>query len=212
MAVAATARLLTAATIKGAARTFNVAASALRAICVVESGGTGYLPDGRLKILLEGHKLWKALKLRDISPLRLAAAVPSCCFPSWTTRWYKGGAGEWERVARVLAWASKNDAARFESYKKAVYESCSWGMFQLMGGNYHAAGFPDVYALKHALEQSEAAQLNAILLWMDHEGLLRKLRAGDLRGFVRGYNGAGQVSVYFARLTRAMRRAVQEGF
>lgn len=193
---------LTPAEITDAAFGSSIERAALVAVIEVESGGSGFLADGRPKILFEGHYLWKRLKTRGINPARIAAAKPSLCFPSWTRRWYRGGAAEWTRVQDVLAWASINAPTQFESYKKAAYESCSWGLFQLMGANYEAAGFESVYKFAKAHRESEARQLEAILVWMRGNGLLAKLRAKDWAGFARGYNGPGQVPVYSARLRR----------
>lgn len=200
-------KALTDAEIITTAHEHGIEPAALKAVIAVESGGTGYLPDGRVKILFEGHILWKRLQTRGISPQALAKAKPSLCFPSWTRAFYRGGAREWERVQGVLDWASENAPTQFESYKRAAYESCSWGLFQLMGFHYAAAGYPDVYALKHALEVSEAEHLAAILRWMGGNGLLAKLQDKDWVGFTRGYNGLGQVPVYSARLAQAYRKA-----
>lgn len=193
---------LTAAEITAAASANSIERCALVAVIAVESGGTGFLVDGRPKILFEGHYLWKRLKARGINPARIAAARPSLCFPSWTRRWYRGGSAEWGRVQAVLDWASANAPDQFESYKKAAYESCSWGLFQLMGANYEAAGFESVYQFAEAHRESEARQLQAILTWMSGNGLLAKLRNKDWIGFTRGYNGPGQVVVYSAKLRR----------
>lgn len=46
-------RTLTAADIERAAALAQVEPAALRAVIAVESGGSGFLPDGQLKILFE---------------------------------------------------------------------------------------------------------------------------------------------------------------
>lgn len=176
----------------------------LRAVIAVESGGTGFLPDGRPRILLEGHLLWRRLRVRGISPVGLARQHPTLCFPSWTRRWYRGGTGEWERLERVIRFGAGQP--EWEGYKKAGLESCSWGLFQLLGMNYAAAGFRNVYELKHAHEAGEPEQLAAILRWMGTNGLLGALRRKDWIRFTRGYNGPGQVPLYSARLAAAYRR------
>lgn len=200
---------LTQSEITAAAVANSIERAALIAVIEVESGGSGFLADGRPKILLEGHYLWKQLKARGIDPKRIAASKPSLCFPSWTRKWYRCGAAEWARVQQVLDWASANAPTQFESYKKAAYESCSWGLFQLMGANYEAAGFDNVYQFAEAHRASEAKQLEAILTWMRGNGLLAKLRAKDWSGFARGYNGPGQVAVYSAKLRREYEEAAR---
>jgi hypothetical protein len=198
---------LTAADLAAAATEHRVEVAALRALIAVESGGRGFLPNGWLKILFERHILWKRLRLRGLDPGPLAAARPDLCGVRWDRRHYRGGAAEWDRVAGVLAWAGRNTPEQWESYKKAAYESCSWGLFQLMGFHYASVGFPDVYAFKHALETGEAEHLRAILAWMEGNGLLAVLRAKDWRRLARGYNGDGQVERYSALLAEAYARA-----
>lgn len=205
------AKTLTAQDIVAAARQYDLEPALLIAITEVESGGNGFLPDGRVKILLERHVLWQRLQARGIDPRPLATDLPGLCGKSWAPKSYPYGSqlAQYDRLARVVGWASAHDAARWESYKKAAYEACSWGLFQVMGYHYQACGFPDVYALKHAFEASEAAHLTAILAWMTGNGLLKKLRKKDWRGFVRGYNGAGQVDRYTAKLQAAYDAALR---
>lgn len=201
---------LTEAEIVAAATAAKVEPAALRAVISVESGGSGFLPDGRLKILLEGHLLWRRLQSRGIDPTPLHRNRPDLCFPRWTRRHYRGGVGEWNRVQDVLDWASAHAPERFESYKKAAYEACSWGLFQLLGMNHAAAGYANVYALKHDFETGEAAQLRAILRWMEQTGILPFLQRKQWPQFVRRYNGPGQVPLYSARLLATYWKARRE--
>ena len=200
---------LTAAAIRTAAAEHTLDVRCLRAVITVESGGSGFLGNGWIKILFEAHHLYKRLQAggRNINPAKLAAQRPDLCRRKWNAHLYVGGAGEWDRVAAVLAWASRNDPTHWESYKKAAYESCSWGLFQLMGFNYAAAGYPDIYAMKHDHEAGEPQQLAAILRWMHHEGLIGLLRARNWRSFARRYNGPGQVTLYAGRLRDAYNAA-----
>jgi hypothetical protein len=198
---------LTPALIRAAAARHSLNPASLQAIISVESSGSGYLGNGWVRILYERHWLWRRLEERGIIPTKLAAERPDLCGRSWDRRYYRGGAAEWDRVAAVQAWGARADPERWESYKKAAYESCSWGLFQLMGFHYTAAGYANIYELKHAFEESEVEQLDAILRWMSGNGLLAKLRAQDWTGFARGYNGNGQVPYYSSRLLQAYRAA-----
>ncbi|MHB9109075.1 MAG: TIGR02594 family protein [Armatimonadota bacterium] len=180
---------------------------ALRAVAEVESGGYGYMPDGRIKILFERHWLWRQLKTRGIDPAPLRRYDENLCYPVYVKGFkYGSGADQYVRVQRVIDWARKHDPAHWESYKKAAYESCSWGKFQQLGLHYQEAGYPNVYAFKHALEQSEANQLTAILRWMKTNGLFARLQGHHWQQFVTGYNGDQNVAVYTAKLKKAYRQ------
>jgi hypothetical protein len=201
-------KTLTEMQIRAAAKQHQVDYPALRAVCQVESGGDGYLADGRIKILLERHVLWKRLKTRNINPRTLAEDRPDLCGPARNPKAYPYGTSEHQhdRVLAVIEWAQAHDAEHWESYKKSAYEACSWGLFQQMGFHYQAAGYANVYAFKHALEESEENQLTAILKWMTGNSLLQRLRAHDWDRFVTGYNGAGQVAYYKGKLLAAYRQ------
>jgi len=164
----------------------------LWAVADVESTGSGFLPDGRPKILFEGHIFWGRLRARGLDPIAVSNQSPTICFPKWTRAYYKGGTREYERLAEAVSY-----------HPQAALESASWGMFQLMGFNYAAAGFRSVEEMVRAHYQSERQHLRAIVRWMKSNGLLTRLAAKDWEGFTRGYNGPGQVEVYSKRLKAA---------
>jgi hypothetical protein len=56
---------------------------AVQAVIAVESSGSGFLPDGRVKILFEGHIFWKELRKRGIDPAPLASRYPRILYPKW---------------------------------------------------------------------------------------------------------------------------------
>jgi len=89
--------------IKAAAERIGVEPCALQAVCEVEAAGNGFLPDGRPKILFEGHIFWKELKKAGLDPNQYAAANPDILYPKWTKAYYKGGVREYDR----LEWAKK---------------------------------------------------------------------------------------------------------
>ena len=203
---------LTPAQLREAARAHNVEPAALRAVVLVESGGSGFLADGRPKILFERHWLYKRLRTRGIDPAPLARARPDLCGSRWDRRYYKGGAAEYDRIEDVIGWGGKRDPERWESYKKAALESASWGLFQLMGFHFAAVGCADIYEFKHAHEESEERQLQLILKWMQGNGLLERMRRRQWVRFVTAYNGPGAVPTYTAKLMAAYSRAKREGY
>jgi hypothetical protein len=200
---------LTRQQIGAAAEQNGLEAAALRAVIAVESGGSGYITDGRVKILFERHVMWKQLRIRGMNPRPLAKALPGLCGSAWDPDIFpygRGGTNQYARIQQILDWASVYDQEHWESYKKAAYEACSWGLFQMMGYHYAACGYENVYTLKHAFEESEANQLAAILTWMGGNRLLTKLQNKQWRAFVRSYNGNGQVDHYTEKLLAAYER------
>ncbi len=193
-------------------REFGVVPMVLNAVRQVESAGRGFLPDGRPKILLEAHILWKRLGSRQIDPQELHEWDSTLCSPKWNREFYKGGKAEYVRVDRVILFATQADAARTASYRKAAWESCSWGLMQLMGFNYKNAGFENVDQLVTEMKIGEKEQMAAALRWMQSTGVLEILKAVPpggaerpevWRDFARAYNGPGQVTLYADKLAAA---------
>lgn len=182
--------------IRKAAELIGVEPCAVQAVVDVESGGSGFLPDGRTKILFEGHVFWKELQKRGIDPAPLAPKYPNVIYPKWDRSQYKGGAAEWERL---------NTAALVN--KEAALCSASYGLFQIMGFNHRAAGFDSVQAFVDAQKESEAMQLQSFCAFMRSEGLVLFLVGRDWAGFARRYNGSGYAAnQYDVKLRRAYER------
>lgn len=192
-------RTLTTADIESATASLGLEPCAVRAVIAVESAGGGFLPDGRVKILFEGHVFWKELKKRGIDPEPLAAKHPGIVYPKWDRSKYKGGAAEWERL---------NTAALLN--KEAALCSASYGLFQIMGFNHRAAGFDTVQAFVDAQKESEAKQLESFCAFMRSEGLDLFLVGQDWAGFARRYNGPGYAAnQYDVKLRQAYERCLK---
>lgn len=168
----------------------NVDPAVVHAVCDIEAGGAGFLPDGRPKILFEAHVFHK------LTGGHFDDKWPSISSPTWNRALYgPGGAHQYMR----LQFATALD-------RGSALQSCSWGMFQVMGSNYKTCGFLDVEAFVQAMMQSEGAHLDAFAAFCRSNNLDRSLRSHDWAGFARGYNGSGQVALYASRLEAAYRK------
>ena len=160
--------------ILSAARENDIDPVDLAALIEIESQGSGYLGDGRLKILYEPH-IFHGLTdgaHGEVKPISARA---------WSTvrSWGYGSLSEqYER---------RSKAARKD--KDAAYQACSYGAFQLLGTNYRAAGYDNIHAMVDDLEEKPRAHLQSIIRWMTHEGLLELLRRREMEAFFRAYNG-----------------------
>lgn len=192
------------------ANKYNLEPAVLWALVLTESNGSGFLKppySEHVTILFEGHILWKQLLQRGISPAPLAAARPDLCFRKWTKKYYKGGYSEHLRRNQVVEWAQLHDHLKWESYKKASMESCSWGLFQILGLHYSICGFQNVYEFKDHLQLSETAHVETALRFIKGNGLLDDLRRRDWINFTRYYNGPGQIPIYSVRMQANYLRA-----
>lgn len=164
------------------AKQFGLEVAVILAIKDVESGGKGYLKDGRPKILFEGHVFWKELKQAGKNPATLQKGNEDILYPTWDKSKYAGGAGEYPRLEKAMA-----------IDKIAALKSASWGEFQILGNNHKLAGYPDVESFVEAIKtQGENnSNLMALLNFLKNNNLLKFVQGANKNwaGLARGYNG-----------------------
>ncbi|MDB6454837.1 N-acetylmuramidase domain-containing protein [Falsirhodobacter sp. 20TX0035] len=160
----------------------------IRAVIEVETAGGGFDWQGRPRMLFEPHVFWREL---GAGPKRMAAEEQGLAYPKW-----KAGSYPSDSYPR-LAQAMRLDP-------NAALRSCSWGLGQIMGFNHKAAGYASAGDLVVAFCDSEKAGLEAMIRFIQSEGLDDELRRHDWSGFARGYNGAGYATHgYHIRLAAA---------
>jgi len=151
------------------ASSLGVFAPEIWTVLAVETSGCGYLPDRRPQILYERHVFH-----------RLTGGQYDDGDISDPTRGDYGakGAHQYDRLNRAIA---RN--------RNAALQSTSWGIGQIMGENYAAAGFAGVEEMVAAMSQSEDRQLAAMGNFLISTKLQAPLKALDWKAFARGYNG-----------------------
>lgn len=162
---------------------------AIRAVVSVETNGSGFLADGRPKILFERHWFYK------LTPLPVSKTRPDLSSPS--PGGYLGKAREWERL---------NAAILFD--RTAALKSASWGLGQIMGFNYAAVGYSSVESFVAAMYESEGKQIEAMCLFIvSHPQMHRALRELRFSDFARFYNGpAYRQNAYDTKLAAAYQK------
>lgn len=183
---------LTRADFETAARSIGAETEALQAIAEVEgSGRGGYQADGRPIILFEPH-IFSRRTNRAFD-----ATHPNISYPAWSAAGYaRTDEGRWAQLTE--AYALNPDAA---------LESTSWGLFQLMGFNYAAAGFSTAHAFVEDITRSRQRQLIAWVQWIVSNNLADEVQRRDWAGFARGYHGPSYASNrYDQRMAEAYAR------
>lgn len=165
---------------KFAADLLGCEVKALKAVVQVETGGLGgFLSNGLPPILFEGHIFWKELKARGINPETVRKGNENILYQNWTKSYYKGGTAEWSRLEQ----ARKINV-------EAANASASWGMFQIMGNNYKAAGCTSV---SHFVEENMKGEINQLFIGVsfikNNSNILTALQKKDWVAFAKGYNG-----------------------
>jgi hypothetical protein len=170
-----------------AAQSLGVEEAEIWTVLQVETSGCGFLPDRRPPILFERHIFHRLTQGRfddgDISDATSGGYGPS-------------GAPQYDRLARAM-----------EKDRMAALKSASWGIGQVMGENYTAAGFAGVEAMVAALCDSEDAQVAAVAAFLKSRRIDAVLRSHDWRAFAAAYNGPSFAkNQYDTKLGTAYRR------
>ena len=137
----------------------------------VETGGCGFLPDRRPQILFERHYFHRLTAGRfddgDISDPTAGGYGPQ-------------GAHQYDRLERAIALD-----------RTAALASASWGIGQIMGANFAAAGFPDVETMVKAMVDSEDAQMAGLGSFVRMQPKMAiALKTHDWATFALHYNGS----------------------
>ena len=162
------------------ARKNQIDPAALLAVKEVESNGRGFLPNGKPKILFEGHIFYRLLaqSVNTASLNQLCKQYPNIVYPTWNRSKYFGGDREYIRLANAL---SINHAA--------ALKSASWGMFQIMGMNYAQCGCKDIDEFVGKMKSSEEDQLMLTIRFLKNNHLCSALNTHNWASFARSYNG-----------------------
>ena len=171
--------LLTEADFKKAAEILDCDVAAIKAVAEVESSGNGFLSNGRVKILFEGHQFYKYTKGK------YSEGYPRICYKKWTKQHYAKGPNSDVRGAGELS--RLEQAIRLD--REAALKSASYGKFQIMGFNFSLCDFKNVEDFYTAMTTSEGTQLKAFCCFIKAANLDGHLRKHRWANFARGYNG-----------------------
>jgi len=158
------------------ARTIGCGEDEVHALIDVESAGTGFHSDGRLRILFERHKFYKFLSGRQ----RDEAVRQGLAVAKWrqARKSYNMDQHELMERARKI-----NDTA--------ALCSASYGLFQIMGFNHASIGYNTVQDMVVAFAADEEKHLEGAIAYLKANKLDVALRNHDWRAVAEGWNGAG---------------------
>ena len=165
---------------KAAAWMLMVEPRAMEAVAQVEAGAYGaFLDSGEPVILFERHKFdkWTGGRYRDKRVPNTANGWGIISSP------IPGGYGPVSVQHQRLAFASTLN-------RDAALKSTSWGLFQILGENHEAAGYPWLQRFINAMYRDVDDHLRAFVMFIRHDyRMVDALRAKDWAEFARLYNG-----------------------
>ena len=163
----------------------------VHAVIDVETAGGGFDKLGRPKQLFEPHKFYAALS----GAKRTQAVSLGLAYPTWGEKPYPSDS--YPRLAQAMA-----------IDETAALASASWGLGQILGSNFIAAGYdsPQQMVLAY-VEGGESEHLSAMVRFIKANHLDDELRAHNWPAFARGYNGPKYAANgYHTKLTAAFAR------
>ncbi|MER8938737.1 N-acetylmuramidase family protein [Mesorhizobium sp. M0915] len=190
------------ATFKGAAKRLDdldlpklgarigVGEDEMHAFLDVETSGHGFDAVGRPVILFEPHVFYC-----NVSGAKRAQAVATgLAYPKWGQQPYPK-----DSYPRLKAACAIDETA--------ALKSASWGLGQVLGENFKAAGYETVQDMVSDMMVDEELQLAAAVNFIKFHKLDIALRMHDWAAFAKGYNGAGyRKNAYDAKLAEAYRK------
>jgi len=216
--IIATVQPLTDADYIDAAQLLDRDVAKIRAVVAVESGG-GWFTDIRKDILeldgpggfIDGDTLPKILfeahLFSKATGGRFDKTHPNISSPVWNRALYVGGQAEYQRLHAAMLLD-----------EEAALKSASWGLGQILGSNFKAAGYRNVHAYCEAMKASERNQLFAFVNFIKNTpGLFAKYRqigvdAAACAPFAAAYNGPAYATHnYDGRIAQAYQRARRAG-
>jgi hypothetical protein len=158
-----------------AATDLSVGTAEIAAVFSVETHGAGFLPARRPQILFERHIFSRLTGGKyDATNPDISAPTPG--------GYGNSGAHQHDRLAQAVLLD-----------REAALRSASWGLAQVMGENYPAAGFGSVEEMVAAMSDSEDAQLAGMAGFIKANGMASYLATHNWSAFARGYNGPNYV-------------------
>jgi hypothetical protein len=164
--------LIDQASIDLAAARLRVQPAAVRAVIAVESNGSGFMDDGRPKILYEAHR-FSALTAGQYDH-----SHPTLSSPHWNRALYTNN--EYLRLYQAM-----------QLNANAAIQACSWGLFQILGSNWQDCGEKSLMGFVLGMHHDERTHLMffvELLLSWKLDGALRR---GEFDVFAAKYNGPG---------------------
>lgn len=189
-------KVLAKSDIEDAAKSLGVDSASIRAVLKIESRGRGFIAKTASPVILfERHVMRRRLLANGVE----AQLVKRYCklMPLTVSRkfgGYKGGVKEYDRlfIAKAID-------------EKSALESCSWGLFQIMGYHWKALGYESVFQFVNCMKSGEPEHLKAFVKFVKNDpNLVKSLRSKKWVKFAARYNGPSyKRNNYGKRLARA---------
>lgn len=176
-----------------AARALGVETAVLLAFMEVEAAGRGFDGQNRPTMLYEPHVMYR----NTSGASRDKAVREGVAYAKWGAKPYPRDS--YPRLKQAIA-----------IVREPAFRSASYGLGQILGENYSAAGFVSAEQMFRAMKRGEREQLMAMVAFLHKEGFVLLLTNRDFTKAeswvpaVRKYNGSGYAKHnYHGRMAQA---------
>lgn len=160
------------------AKKIGCSVAAIKAVCEVESKGSGFLSNGDPVILFEPHIFWKELLKRKIDPSKVQKGNEDILYPKWDSSKYGSMNNQHVKLRKAIL-----------INREAALCSASWGLFQIMGFNWKMCGVNSLQDFINAIYKDEDSHLDMFDDYIISARLDDELKRLDWDAFALGYNG-----------------------
>lgn len=172
-----------------AAKIIGCDVPAVQAVVEIEAAGKGYDAKGRPKMLFEPHVFYRCLS----GAKRKEAVEAGLAYPKWKKGYPRDS---YPRLMHAI-----------EIDETAALKAASWGLPQILGENYKAAGYSSPQAMVEDFVEGEDEQIAAMANFIVANKLAFFLKTHNWAKFARGYNGPGYAANnYHTKLEKAHER------
>lgn len=158
----------------------DISVNLIKAFAIVESGGRGgFNSEGLPIIAFEGHIFRNQTK-----------RIYDTTHPLLSYPYMKKAGSEWQsnNKDQKSAWKTLKEAMTLDV--NAALNSCSWGMFQVMGFNHTTCGYSTVHSFVEAMKSGESGQLMTFVEFCKKtRGLIDAMKRKDFTRMATLYNG-----------------------
>jgi hypothetical protein len=177
--------------IEAIAQYFGISVRLLKTIYLVESSGSGFdSKTGLLKIQFEPHIFHRELRARGFCTSIYKFLVRKRAYYKVVVTYPEGKQASITNTVDVQSEEWKALCEAIAIHREAALLSTSYGLGQIMGFNYKAAGFNSVEDMFAAFKKSEYEQLIGMMKFIfSNKRLARALTARDWKVVARIYNG-----------------------
>jgi len=176
--------------------TIGVGEDELHAFMDVEAAGSGFDSKNRLTLLPEPHIFYRLLENSGNKSLLKKAVSQGIAYKKWRTKPYpRSNDAKYELLKRMML-----------INEEIALQSCSWGLFQIMGFNFKKAGFTSAAEMVAVFLTDEEEHLKAVINFLKASKLDDDLRAHRWNILEDIYNGGGFNGFYAKKLEKSFNK------